>query len=313
MVLPFVTIVIPVFNEEDYIGMCLGSLIESNYPRQKIEILVVDNGSTDRTKEIVSEFDVSLLEKPFVKVGAVRNYGVTRSRGEVIAFLDSDCIVDKDWLKKGVSAVIRCGNCAIGGQYLIRDDASWLERYWILNGGKDKVHQTTLVGGNIFIKRDHFDDIGGFDESLSAGEDSELTERIKYQGYRVEIDPELSVVHLGYPSSIKGFLKRQIWHSSDYVERLPASIKDKVFLLTLAFIFGLFSFFIFLGSGHAFFGWFSVIVIIVPMVLSAKRILRSGRRSYGLRDLVAIYFVDFLYVLGRTFGVISGLFGKLNK
>lgn len=307
---PFVSVVVPSFNEEKYINQCLDSILNVDYPKECMELILVDNGSTDATKVIAGAYDVKIIDRPNVKVGAVRNCGVENSKGEIVVFLDADCVVDKDWLTKGVEKLCNNSNSVYGGQYLLRNDPSWLERYWILNEKDRSVHLTTLVGGAIFVKKQDFIGIGGFDENLSAGEDSDLTERLREKGFVVEIEPSLSVVHLGYPSSIRAFLKRQVWHSSDYIDRLPASLKDKIFILTLLFIFGVVSAIFYLFSGNKLSGFLGLMAIFAPIVLSVKRISRSGNKSYSLGDIAAIYFIDFLYLVGRSGGVCRGLLSK---
>jgi glycosyltransferase involved in cell wall biosynthesis len=310
MKFPFISIIVPAFNEELYIRRCLESLVCADYPREKREIILVDNGSTDSTKLIAKEYDVAIIDKPLVKVGAVRNYGVISSQGEIIVFLDADCVVGESWLKNGVEAIFRSRNCVFGGQYRIRKDPSWLERYWILSDEESNIYQTTLVGGAIFVQKEHFNRVGGFNERLSAGEDSDLTERLRAEGYNVEIDPSLSVIHLGYPNTIKSFLGRQIWHSSDYVGQLPSSLKDKVFILTLLFILGSLFLISCLFWPNWISGSLSLLAIFSPIVLSIKRISRSGQRSYSLKDILAIYVVDLLYLVGRSGGVFRGVFEK---
>lgn len=307
MYFPYVSIIIPAFNEEKYIAECLSALSRSDYPHNKVETIVVDNGSTDRTKVIAQQFGVYLVDKPLGNVGAVRNCGVRASRGEIVIFLDADCLVDEGWLKRGVKLILENDNFVFGGQYLLKKDPSWLERYWILNDEDGSVHQSTLVGGAIFIGKEQFEAVGGFDESLSAGEDSELTERLKVTGHKVVIKPSLSVVHLGYPNTVESFLKRQVWHSSDYVNQFPASLRDKVFILTLAFIVGGFSLLIFLFSWYSAFAYLSLLTFLTPFILSVKRISRSGKRSYCLKDFLSIYVVDFLYLVGRSGGVLKGV------
>ena len=78
--LPTISIIVPLYNEEQFIGKCLESLVECEYPSNKKEIIVVDNGSCDSSFEIASEFDVTLLKIVDVKVGAVRNFGVHHAK-----------------------------------------------------------------------------------------------------------------------------------------------------------------------------------------------------------------------------------------
>ena len=177
--LPYVSIVIPVFNEERYLSLCLTSLMSLSYPKDRHEILLVDNGSTDRTLEIARGFgEVAIHVKENVKVGAVRNYGVQKATGTVIVFLDSDCVVNPEWLIDGVRKLTANPGSVLGGRYLLRENPSWLEKYWILTAPGRTITQASLLGGCIFITKEIFQNIGGFDERLNAGEDSDLTVRL---------------------------------------------------------------------------------------------------------------------------------------
>jgi glycosyltransferase involved in cell wall biosynthesis len=303
---PFVSIVIPVFNEERYIASCLNSLTKLNYPSEKLEIILVDNGSTDRTMEIASTYDIKLYEYPGVKVGAVRNYGASQAKGEIIVFLDSDCVVSTDWISTGLNCLSQNLD-AVGGLYLLRNKPAWVERYWILNSGRDFAYQNTFVGGCIFIYHNAFAAVGGFDELMSAGEDTDLTCKLKHAGYKIDIDPKISVIHLGYPETALAFLKRQMWHSENYYQNFPAVLKDKIFLLTNVFFLGLI---IMLLSP-----WLEInlwltggsMLTIPPAVLSVKRIARYKLKSIKITDILPIYTLDVLYLTGRICGSIKSL------
>ncbi|KKN43726.1 hypothetical protein LCGC14_0700410 [marine sediment metagenome] len=314
--LPYVSIVIPVFNEERYLLSCLTSLMLLSYPKDRHEILLIDNGSTDRTLEIARRFsEVSIHVKEDVKVGAVRNYGVQKAKGSVVVFLDSDCVVCQDWLTDGVGKLTANPDSVIGGQYLLRDNPSWLEKYWILTSRGRTITEISLVGGCIFTPKEIFQNIGGFDEYLNAGEDSDLAVRLKKEHINVEIDPSLSVVHLGNPSNVMPFIGRQLWHSSDYINGLPHSLRDKTFLLTLAFMAGmtgLLGSLIFLPAAKSTLIISAFLVFACPGVLSVKRIRRSGVNDKRLFDYVSIYLVDWLYLIGRTLGVLSGIKNRLS-
>lgn len=314
--LPYVSIVVPVLNEERYLSACLTSLRSLSYPKDRHEILLVDNGSTDRTLEIARGFsEVSIHVKENVKVGAVRNYGVQQSKGSVVVFLDSDCVVKQDWLADGVRKLMASADTVLGGQYLLRDDPSWLEKYWILTSPGRASPRTSLLGGCIFIPKDIFLKVGGFDEQLNAGEDNDLTVRLKKEQYQVEIDRSLSVVHLGYPSRLGPFIARQVWHSSDYIDGLPQTFRDRTFLLTLVFMAGLIGCFgslLFLPEASLTLLVAAFVVFICPAVLSIKRVMRTGAKYQRLFDYVSIYLVDWLYLVGRALGVLSGVKNRLR-
>lgn len=305
--LPEVSIVIPTYNEQEFIGRCLTSLMSINYPSGLLEIILVDNGSTDNTLKIASGYPITILEKKDGYVGAVRNYGASHSKGEILVFLDSDCIVEPTWILNGIKKITESESAVFGGQYLLREDPSWLEKYWILSDKGNIIHQTTLVGGCIFIQKSIFNKVGGFDESLSSGEDSKLTTDLRAGGSFVIIDPTLSVIHLGYPATIFKFVKRQIWHSADYVSKFPGSLNDKVFLLIIMFLSSMTLLFISIINGSLFWTLGLAGSLTVPGILSIKRIIRSKFSVGNPGKLSTIYFVDILYVIGRSIGVIFGL------
>lgn len=309
---PLVTIVIPVYNEEKYFSSCLDSIFKLDYPKNKLEIIVVDNGSTDSTLDIAKRYDVSIFILAEGKVGAVRNYGVVKALGGVVVFLDSDCVVFTDWLRKGISLLIHNDNSVVGGQYLLRAQPKWLERNWVLSSGKGAIHQRTLVGGCIMIYKHDFEAVGGFRESLNAGEDSDLTYRLEQRGKNIIISNTFNVVHLGYPTNVKEFIGRQVWHSSDYMLDVVMSLRDKVFLVTIFFILGhLFTIAGLVGGELTVSFWGLSLILLCVGVLSCKRILRAKYKA-TIKSLLNILAVDYLYLTGRAAGVFLGTWLRLK-
>lgn len=297
---PSVSIIIPVLNGERYLAECLDSVTLLNYPAEKLEVILVDNGSTDKTLDIASSYDIRVLECLDVKVGGVRNFGVSRAVGEVVAFLDSDCVVETNWVMQGVTELN--GQLeAVGGTYLLRENPAWVEAYWILDQSRDIVYKN-FVGGCIFIFRDIFEGVGGFNEILSSGEDTDLTKRLRASGCHVGMSSSISVVHLGYPDSVTAFVKRQMWHSENYYQNFLSSIKDKVFVLTNLFFLG---FLCVLSSPLTGFTWFITglaLMLVPPAMLSLKRIMRSKAKGLGIKGLGYVFALDILYLIGRILG-----------
>ena len=103
--MPFVSVVVPVRNGERTIAACLESLLAQDYPKDKVEIIVVDNDSADHTAEIIQRYPVTyLLEREVRNPGGVRNRGMREVRGDIVAFTDGDCVAVQDWLQRGVAA-----------------------------------------------------------------------------------------------------------------------------------------------------------------------------------------------------------------
>jgi hypothetical protein len=91
---PAVSIVVPVYNRAGEIGDCLEALLAQNYPTYRLEIIIVDDGSTDGTAEVVSRYPVRLIKQPQNRgQSAARNAGVRAAQGEIVAYIDSDCIL----------------------------------------------------------------------------------------------------------------------------------------------------------------------------------------------------------------------------
>ena len=95
-----ISVVIPSFNEEERIEQCLVSLTKQDLPRSEYEIIVVDGGSKDKTREIAEKYADLVFIQTSPKVGGARNDGALRAKGDIIATTDSDTILPPDWLMR---------------------------------------------------------------------------------------------------------------------------------------------------------------------------------------------------------------------
>jgi len=120
-VTPRVSVVVPVRDAADRIGRCLEALLAQSWPRDRLEIWVVDDASRDATRERVRALGVSLLEQPEPRGPyAARNRGLLAATGEVLAFTDSDCVPGKDWVLRGVAALEAAGADLAAGHVRFR-------------------------------------------------------------------------------------------------------------------------------------------------------------------------------------------------
>src|SRR5687768_3731828 len=105
---PFISVVVPVWNASEVIGKCLSAIGAQSYPRDRFEVLVVDNGSTDATPNIVRSFSFAiLLHEPRIGAYYARNCGLKNAQGEYVAFTDADCIPDPGWLAQATETACR--------------------------------------------------------------------------------------------------------------------------------------------------------------------------------------------------------------
>lgn len=307
-----VTVILPAHNEELYIKESLSSLINQDYPKSKYEIIVVDNNSTDATVDIAKDLDIRVIHEPNGPVGKVRNTGAKQAKGKLLLFLDSDCIAPKNWISYASNSISSDSKLVLGGGYELRENPKALEKYWLLDGEEGASLPKDLLGGCIAISKAAFSQVGGFDETVTSGEDSKLSETLRQQGFNIVIDRRMSVVHLGNPVNPSAFFRRQIWHSENYIQDSINSIKDPTFYLVLLFTILIPLSLISAPVNGNLSSSAALIAALIPLSFSIKRIKRSKKFTH-LKKLHKIYLVDSLYVLGRSLGLLKGTYTAIKS
>ncbi len=127
---PFVSIIVPVYNGALYIENCIGSLLGLNYPKEKYEVIIVDNNSTDNTADIIKKFAVIYALEDHTQTSyAARNKGIQTARGSIMAFTDADCIADEYWILNGVKPFENRLVGGVGGKVKAYKPRNYIERY----------------------------------------------------------------------------------------------------------------------------------------------------------------------------------------
>lgn len=307
---PYFSIVIPAYNEEEHIASCLQAIFDSDYDSTEYEVIVVDNGSMDRTYEIAHNFrKAKVFQLLDGNVGAVRNYGAKKARGEILVFIDADCLIDKNWLNRAEKLVKKYPNCAYGGGAKLPRNATWIERSWLLQNKGLPTLPKHLIGASMVMSSKLFFSLDGFNDTVSSGEDTELHNRLVIKGVPVQIDNILSVTHLGNAKTLKQFVVRQIWHSENYLKNLKISMRDPVFFAVLTFItlpilvVNYKNLSLGLSPSIYILLWF-----LTPATLSSKRLFRAKLLTINFRKITEIYVLDFLYLTARSIGLAKSLF-----
>jgi GT2 family glycosyltransferase len=302
-----ISVIIPAYNEQENIFSCLESLICQKYPSHDYEIIVVDNESTDSTPEIAKNFEVQLLARQPGNVGRVRNLGAQHAQGTILAFIDADCVVDPDWISRAIQLSTEYPTTVFGGGCLLPDNPTIVEKYWLLGNSETRLPKD-LIGASIVLKKDVFEKIGGFDESVTSGEDTALSKEASKLGLPISITSALSVVHLGNAKTLKEFSKRQVWHGANYLKELSKSLKDPTFIFILLSIASLALATLILVFAQTRWPYMLIgIFFTIPAVFSIKRIVRS-RVIPSLKALPVIYTLDFIYVQARSYSILKSFF-----
>lgn len=203
MILPSISVIIPFYNAKSSISLCLESLIELNYPRNKLEIILVDNGSNDGSEKIVKEFNVRLIYDGSIRSSyQARNTGIKNAHGDLIAFTDSDCIVSPDWLKNLATYWDDNDIGCFAGEILSYEPKTITEkfsdRYRILeqNGTLSHPYMPFTATANSSYRKEVFSKIGYFNPRLASGGDADFSWRMqKKLGLKIKFIPEAVVYH----------------------------------------------------------------------------------------------------------------------
>lgn len=205
---PFFSIVIATYNREAQLVRCLQSLARLNYPRDRFEAIVVDDGSETSPEAVApsfrGRFDVALLTQPHAGPAAARNAGAARARGQFLAFTDDDCGPDPDWLNALAARLATTPDHLIGGRIVnalpgnLCSTASqllvsYLYTYYNADPGRARFFTTN----NLCVSADRFHATGGFNTTYTrtAAEDRDFCDRWLHHGYRMTYAPEAIVQH----------------------------------------------------------------------------------------------------------------------
>jgi GT2 family glycosyltransferase len=176
-------------------------LFALDYPRKRFEVLIVDAGSIDTTLQIARSYPVSVITEPRKNRGYSRNTAVENSKGDIIAFIDADCVAARNWLKEHVRIHEDPNILVVGGSVVQGGDTSlpatiFHETYFAAQSPNLSRHPTwDLATCNASFKRTTFWQVGLFPE-VHRGEDSLLCWQVLKKGYLVIFDPTPQVVHL---------------------------------------------------------------------------------------------------------------------
>lgn len=179
------------------------------------ELLVIDNGSTDNTVDVATSLGATVHVVPDATVAGLRNFGAEKANGQVLAFIDADCTVAPNWFESLQTYIDNQSVICFGNPPGIPTDATWVQDCWYQirkKGQPEDPPQAVewLESMNLFVRKDVFDQIGGFDTSLITCEDYDFGVRMRQQG-TILCDPSLEAIHHGEAHNMKRFYQKERW------------------------------------------------------------------------------------------------------
>ena len=202
------SVVIPVYNDPIGLKKVLKSLIVQDYPKNKYEIIVADNGSTDKTLKVAKayadkypELVKYVLEKSIQSSYAARNMGIDVAKGSILAFTDADCIPGKNWLNIGYLKIKNSKASMVAGkiEFTYKDSTPNIWEYYD-SAGKLKQRSYVENAGfgataNLFVKKVMFNKYGSFIPEVQSGGDYEFGRRITQAGETLIYDGDALIYH----------------------------------------------------------------------------------------------------------------------
>ncbi len=302
-----VSIVIPAYNEQDYIGVTLAS-IRKYAPTTPYEIIVVDNGSNDNTVEIVHHYLARVVNCPEGTIAAVRNKGVSESRGDILVFLDADVLVTKKWqegIGQVVNQLLQTPMLITGSRCGIPNRKNWINHYWFKLLATNNAPY--INSGHLITTRQLFDKVGGFSEHLLTAEDYDFCQKSKTVGAKISPSLSIPVVHEGYPETIRDFIQRECWHGKEDFKSIQSILKSKVAWIAIfhVLLFLFCGLYVVLNKAISSLFVYPLVMFTISLCLT---VIKFGWN--GLIVTINTSGIFYLYILGRTLAFFYRIFNK---
>ncbi len=315
-----ISIVMPVFNEERYIKACLDSLLEQDYPKEKMEWLFVDGGSTDKTKAILETYQkeypalIFVLDNPNKTVPYAMNIGIRASRGKYMIRLDAHAEYAKDYISKCAHYLDTTDADNVGGGAETKSRGKVGEAIALMLSSKFGVgnseFRTGGAGGYVdtvpfgAFRREVFSNYGGYDERLTRNQDNEMNFRIRKNGGKIYLAPD---IHLAYycRDTVSGIAKMARTNGRWNVitmKMCPGSMGLRHFV-PLLMVLSLLA----LGLGSLFWAPARWLLVTEALLYLALDVLFSGKQAKKASQFFRLLYLFPLFHISYGLGSLRGL------
>ena len=328
-----VTIIIPCRNEEKYISSCLDSVIKQDFPKEKLEVLVVDGMSEDKTKLVIEEYSaqynfIKLLENPRKIIPTAMNIGIQNARGSIVMKIDAHTVYESNYISQCIKYLENYKADNVGGLQIAipREDTltghSIVQalshpfgvgnaRHRFLSDQKPLWADTTYSG---CFRKEIFNRIGLYDENIARSEDIAINTRLKKSGGKILLVPEIKTYYYAR-SNFREYIKHNFdngfWIT--YPLKFGRWISSLRHLIPLIFTSslltsGLLSFFS--GLFLDLFLFIFISYCILNLYFSRRISLKQGNFRYFFTMPLIFFLLHFFYGLGSIWGIIKVIFSR---
>ncbi|MCK7544039.1 glycosyltransferase [Marinobacter bryozoorum] len=293
-----ISFIIPTLNEEKNLPRLLNS-IQKTMGEFIYEVLVVDNGSNDKTQNIALTHNTKLLVDQEATIGGLRNIGARSASYDILVFLDADISLEPNWiykLQEDIKSWPKDDLIITGNSYLVPESSSLVEKHWfskLVNTNDNYINSGHLITTTTMFKK-----VNGFNEDLRTGEDYDFCRRAKNKNGVVRKCKNLKGFHHGFPKTIAQFILREAWHGKEDFQSISKLIHSKTALASLAnFTLLASAFFLVVAADNRFFA-------IVPLTLMAILSLATAQIKFGknttAKELIPTALFTQFYFFGRV-------------
>ena len=318
-----ISIIIPILNEEKYIAKCLDSIIESDFDKEKMEVLLIDGGSSDKTVEIIKNYQkkypfFKLLHNPKKIVPVAMNIGIKNAKGKYVIRLDAHSSYPKDyfskliyWHKKlnadnvgavWITDVLNKTNTSIAISNVLSDKFGVGGAKFRI--GAEKIEEADTVPFGCY-KKEIFDKVGLYDERLVRNQDIELNKRIKKAGGKIYLVPEIKCTYYARETfrdlAKNNFLNGKWNILTAFYTKTFSSLSFRHFV-PMFFVLSLIIFLI-LGFFNKVFWLLFLIEFITYLSIISIRSMQIKKNTTFFHQLLAFLVLHFSYGIGSLVGI----------
>ncbi len=309
-----ISVVIPAYNEENYIKSTIDSINKWMPEKYSFEIIVVDHGSEDKTAELSEKSGAKVVSGKGLKtIAALRNYGVEQSQGEILFFIDADITFTQQWsdnIDEVIASLQSNPSQICGSLPKIPLDSSRLMKFWF--DPKSTEEKPKYIGScHLLTTKSLFDSVGGFPAEMETAEEFTFCLNATKSGASLRAYSELIVVHHGAPNTLSAFAKREVWHGRGDWTNISSILSSKVAMLTIVFLLTHLVLLTSLVIDFAALNFTGMSVVFITFICLFSSVMKFS--SQGIYHVLVNSCTFYIYFFARSISLFSALFSKKYK